>query len=216
MSPRPDPLKVYHITHAKNLKGILADGCLWSDAKRVERNVATELVGMSKIKQRRLTDLAVSCHKGTLVGQYVPFYFCPRSIMLYILNRGNHPDITYRGGQRPILHLQADVEKVVRWARRKRVRWAFSTRNAGTRYCQFRNSVEKLDEIDWKAVASDDFRDQAVKDGKQAEFLVHECFPWDLVEKIGVLDKKVTERVEEIIAEADHQPTVSVERAWYF
>jgi len=50
----------------------------------------------------------VKCHPGTKVGQYVPFYFCPRSIMLYILHRGNHPDLDYREGQGPILHLQAD------------------------------------------------------------------------------------------------------------
>lgn len=142
MSQPPDPLKIDHITHAKNLPGIVSEGRLWSDAQRLERSVATELVGMSKIKLRRLTELAVSCHKGTTVGQYVPFYFCPRSIMVYILNKGNHPEIAYSGGQRPILHLQADVAEVVHWAKKQRVRWAFTTSNAGTRYCQFFHSPE--------------------------------------------------------------------------
>jgi len=40
---------------------------------------------MSTIKARRLYDLEVDCHPGTKVGEYVPFYFCPWSIMLYLL-----------------------------------------------------------------------------------------------------------------------------------
>jgi hypothetical protein len=216
MSQRPDPLKIFHITHAKNLSGIVSEGCLWSDAQRLARELTTELVGLPTIKQRRLTQQRVTCNKGTLVGQYVPFFFCPRSIMLYILNKGNHPEITYKGGQSPILHLQADVTEVVRWAQRKRIRWAFSTRNAAVRYCEFHNSLDRLDEIDWNAVAANDFRDQAVHDGKQAEFLVLNSFPWELVEKIGVFDSQVARRVKELIAGSKHQPIVEVERAWYF
>jgi ssDNA thymidine ADP-ribosyltransferase, DarT len=28
------------------------------------------------------------------VGEYVPFYFCPRSITLFLLHKGNHVDLT--------------------------------------------------------------------------------------------------------------------------
>ncbi len=51
--------------------------------------------------------MEVKCHPGTKVGEYVPFYFCPRSVMLYILYMGNHPELGYRGGQAPIVHLSA-------------------------------------------------------------------------------------------------------------
>ena len=92
---------------------------------------------MSAIKARRLLELEVDCHPGTKVGEYVPFYFCPRSIMLYLFYRGNHPDLDYTGGQRHLVHLEADLHEVVQWAERKEVRWAFSDRNAGTRYAFF-------------------------------------------------------------------------------
>ena len=71
---------------------------------------------MSEIKRRRLEELDVKSHPGTKVGQYVPFYFCFRSIMLYLLYQGNHPELTYRGGQRPIIHLEADFNATVEWA----------------------------------------------------------------------------------------------------
>jgi hypothetical protein len=71
---------------------------------------------MSEIKRRRLEELEVDCHPGTKVGAYVPFYLCPRSMMLFLLHKGNHVDLTYTGGQRPIVHLQADLRRVVEWA----------------------------------------------------------------------------------------------------
>jgi hypothetical protein len=37
------------------------------------------VVGMSEIKRRRLEALDVDCHPGSKVGEYVPFYFCPRN-----------------------------------------------------------------------------------------------------------------------------------------
>jgi hypothetical protein len=98
--------KVFHITHVRNLRNIVKAGVLWSDAKRVEMGLSCNVVGMSHIKQRRLQEIEVRCHAGTHVGEYVPFYFCPRSIMLYILHRGNHPDLDYNEGQQPIVHLR--------------------------------------------------------------------------------------------------------------
>jgi hypothetical protein len=120
---------------------------------------------MSAIKARRLFELEVDCHPGTKVGEYVPFYFCPRSIMLYLLYRGNHPDLTYTGGQRPLVHLEADLHEVIEWADSNGVRWAFSDRNAGIRYA-FYNDVNKFDRLDWNAIAATDFRDPIVKEGK--------------------------------------------------
>ncbi|MFS8889637.1 DUF4433 domain-containing protein, partial [Synechococcus sp. R55.2] len=139
-------------------------------------------MGMSKIKQRRIKELEVSCHPGTKVGDYVPFYFCPRSIMLYVIHCANHPELTYRGGQTRIVHLEADLHRVIAWADHNQVRWAFSLSNAGARYAEFRSQPDCLGELDWNAIVARDFRDPDIKERKQAEFLVHRYFPLDLVE----------------------------------
>lgn len=208
--------KIYHITHLDNLPAILESGCLWSDAKRLELGLATEIVGISGIKARRLKDRPVKCHPDTRVGEYVPFNFCPRSVMLYILHMGNRPGLSYHGGQQPIVHLVADMQDAVTWAQASGRPWSFSDRNAGTWYAAFFCSLGDLGSINWDAVRATDFRDPVVKDGKQAEFLVHECFSWHLVERIGVYSKDIQESVEEMMAGADHQPAVSVERSWYY
>ena len=54
--------------------------------------------------------------------------------MLFLLHKGNHVDLTDRGGQRPIVHLEADLRTVVEWADSIERRWAFGNRNAGARY----------------------------------------------------------------------------------
>jgi len=213
----PNRPKIYHITHLRNLPNIAQAGCLWSDAKRIELRLQSELVGMSQIKRRRLQEIEVACHASTHVGDYVPFYFCPRSVMLFILHRGNHPDLVYAGGQRPIVHLQADLLSVVKWAEQQRQKWAFSDRNAGTFYCRFYDSLAQLKRvINWMAIGATDFRDVAIKEGKQAEFLVHQSFPWSLIEQIGVMDKRVAERVQQDLKDATHLPPVEVKRDWYY
>jgi len=218
MSPVPADPKIYHITHLRNLPEIVQSGRLWSDAKRLELCLDCEIVGMSGIKRRRLEELDVSCHTGTKVGQYVPFYFCPRSIMLYILYAGNHPELNYHEGQRPIVHLQADLIATIRWAEAQGVRWAFSDRNAGTYYANFYRRIADLDKVNWDAVQSTDFRDMLVKEGKQAEFLVYESFPWHLVEKIGVYDTNIVDQVNTILDGygTPHRPVIINERTWYY
>ena len=216
MAKVPAQPKIYHITHLRNLPQIVEAGRLWSDAERIERGLECDVVGMSHIKRRRLEEIEVDCHPGTRVGEYVPFYFCPRSIMLFILHKGNHPDLNYTEGQRPIVHLEADLNAVVEWAEGKVRRWAFSDRNAGDRLVKFYSSVSDVRNLNWAAIAESEFRDPVVKVGKQAEFLVHQSFPWRLVKRIGVCDGSVRARVQEAIEAATHQPAVSVQSGWYY
>ena len=107
---------------------------------------------MNKIKQRRLSELRLSCHPGLLVGGCVPFYFCPRSIMLYVIHKANHPELAYRGGQGPIIHLEADLNDTIVWADRNQRRWAFTLSDAGSYYFEDRSDLAQLDEINWSAV----------------------------------------------------------------
>jgi hypothetical protein len=198
-----------------NLPSILTDGGLWSDAAMIAQGGPASSIGISNIKQRRLA-LPVGCHPGSMVGDYVPFYFCPRSIMLFLIHRANHPELTYRGGQGPILHLEADLHETVAWAAGEGRRWAFSLSNAGAVYTEFRGRLDQLGEVNWQAVASRDFRDAQMKEGKQAEFLVHGFFPWELVRRVGVQSAAVQGRVLQALAGAAHRPAVDVRADWYY
>lgn len=51
---------------------------------------------------------------------------------------------------------------------------------------------------------------------RQAEFLVHERFPLELVRSIGVYSSAKAEEVEEILDDANIEIPVVVKSAWYF
>ncbi len=136
--------------------------------------------------------------------------------MLYVIYRGNNPELSYRGGQEPIVHLQADLHEVVAWATNARRPWAFSLSNAGAVYTRFRSNLAELDQIDWRAVAATDFRRPEVKEGKQAEFLLHGPFPWGLITRIGVYSGHIRSQVERALHSAHHLPKIEVRRDWYY
>lgn len=216
MSPVPAQPKIYHITHTDNLPAIVRDRVLLSDAAIAARGGPSVVIGMSEIKRRRIEEITVACHPGTKVGDYVPFYFCPRSVMLFLIHKANHPDLSYLGGQGPILHLEADLHEVVRWADRKSHQWAFSLSNAGSYYVEFRDCLEELALINWAAISEQDFRSPDVKEGKQAEFLVHGTFPWELVRRVGVCSADMKARAETALEDATHRPPVEILRHWYY
>lgn len=154
------------------------------------------------------------------VGQCVPFYLCARSVMLFLIHRGNHPNLTYRGGQELILHLEADLYAAVEWAEANGKRWAFTLSNAGAAYFEDRCDIAELGEINWDAVRANKWSgpgvDPFVKDGKQAEFLIEHSFPWELVSRIGVRTPAVRLQVEQVLPGAAHRPPVEVVPTWYY
>ncbi|NPV56380.1 MAG: DUF4433 domain-containing protein [Anaerolineae bacterium] len=208
--------KIYHIAPVDRLQSIIADDCLWCDAEISRRKLSGTTIGMSRIKQRRLTKLTLTSHPGLHVGDCVPFYFCPRSVMLYVIAQANHPELTYRGGQGPIVHMEADLYTSVAWAQQNKRRWAFTLSNAGSTYFEDRNDLEQLAEINWEAVQTHDWRDESTKESKQAEFLMEFAFPWHLIERIGVYSQSIYQKVMDILPAKGQQPRVEIRPEWYY
>lgn len=210
--PVPARPKIYHIVHVDNLASIVADGCLWPDAVMARRQGAA-VIGNNEIKADRLR-LPVSCHAGTYVGDYVPFYFCPRSVMLYVIWRRNHPNVSFRDGQGPVVHLLADLHEVVEWASRLGRKWAFTDINAANRAADFYDDLAQLERLNWSAIRATQWASS--RDHKMAEFLMHEGFPWELIRGIGVHSEPVGKRAIVAFGNAKHRPAVKVKQEWYY
>lgn len=213
--PQPKNPKIYHIIHTDRLRSVIKDGGLFCDAEMNKRDTSGSTIGMSRIKERRLS-LPVACHSGDYVGDYVPFYFCARSVMLYVIQCANNPDLEYTGGQEPIIHLEADLKSVIEWANAHNKRWAFSLSNAGASYTEFRSRVDQLNELKWNFIASTDFRPRDIQEGKQAEFLFHHYFPLELFERIGVMSAAVAQQVANMMITLPHKPKIEIQRNWYY
>lgn len=210
----PAQPKLYHIVHVDRLPPIVADGLLWCDAEIVRRAPPGTTIGMNDIKQRRLKELTLNSYPDLHVGDCVPFYFCPRSIMLYLIHQANHPELVYRGGQEAIVHLECDLYATVAWAGQEGRRWAFTLSNAGAYYFEDRCDLAQLNEINWAAVQASNW--QSCKEGKQAEFLVEHCCPWHLVERIGVHSRVVYQQAVHVLPAGGHRPVVEIRPDWYY
>ena len=215
----PEQPKIYHIVHEDRLPSIIARNGLWCNAEVRERGLSGTNIGMSDIKRRRF-NRCLQSHADLRVGDCVPFYFCPCSVMLYVIYRGNHKQLAYRDGQEPIIHLEADLYKTVQWAEAHSLRWAFTTSNAAASYCEDYSDLGQLGKIGWDAVKATQWSGPdipaEVKERKQAEFLVERCFPWHLVERIGVRSPQYCEAVRKRLQEASHKPEVTVIQGWYY
>jgi hypothetical protein len=207
--------KIYHILHIDRLRSVINSDGLLSDALMQGEDNGT-VIGMSHIKSRRLNELMLRSHQGLYVGRCVPFYFCPRSVMLYFIFCRNHSDLTYTEGQDPVIHLESRLSRAIRWADRNNLRWAFTFSNAGSRSFDDAADIRRLTEIDWDAVNAKYWQDPYVKEKKQAEFLVEDRFHWRLIERIGVNTKEVRERALDILEKAKHQPDVEILQRWYY
>jgi hypothetical protein len=213
--PVPAQPKIYHIVHVDRLASIVADGFLWSDATMVQRQGVGTTIGMSDIKARRLNELFLSCHPQLRVGHCAPFYFCPRSVMLFLIFRRSEK-LIYKGGQEPIIHLEADLFETINWAQQNAKRWAFTLSNAGAYYFEDRSNVAQIGDIDWNAVQARKWSGNGIspslKEGKQAEFLIEQAFPWQLVERIGVFSQGYVQLVSNAMNGAVHRPRIDVKR----
>ena len=134
--------------------------------------------------------------------------------MLYLIHQANHPELSYRGGQTPIVHLEFDLHAAVAWAEANSRRWAFTLSNAGSRYFEDRSDLAQLHEIDWEAVQATNWA--SCKDGKQAEFLVEKSFPWELVERVGVCNNATYHQAAHALAASTHKPVLEIRANWYY
>lgn len=204
--------KIFHITHLSNLQSVITAGCLLADSLIRSRSVSHTRIGYEHIKQRRL-ERAVDLESGGFLGDYVPFNFCPRSVMLYVISIGQVPG--YDGGQEQIVHLVSRVGTAINLG----TPWGFTDRHAELGYALYFDQLTQLDKVDWTSISATQWggagRDQ-IKERKQAEFLVYQRFPWEAVEQIGVKNEAVANQVNQILSSSHHKPDVLIQSGWYY
>ena len=211
--PAPAKLAIYHIAHVDRLASMVADGCLWCDTEAARRGAPGTAIGMAEIKKRRRWRRLHS-HPGLRVGDCVPFYFCPRSVMLFVIHKAEEPGLAYRGGQEAVVHLEADLRQAVGWADRHQRRWAFTLSNAAASYSEDYCDLAQLGKIDWDAVQAGYWAN--CRDGKQAEFLIERSFPWALVRRIGVCSQNTCRQARAAVQAGAHRPPVHILPEWYY
>ncbi len=207
------PTEIYHITHIKNLSSILQSGGLVANSGLQKQQIQYTDIAHSQIQGRR-ADTVVPCAAGGYLHDYVPFYFAPRSPMLYAIHKDNVED--YTGGQSPIIHLVSEAELV----ETNNLTFAFTDGHANMAYSEFYDNLQSLNKIDWQIMQERYWRDTK-EDGdrkrrRQAEFLIHQYCPWKLITKIGVKNSTFESQVRSILQKFNYNNSVKVYRNWYY
>ncbi len=164
--------------------------------------------------QDRRARIRVPCGAGGVLHDYVPFYFAPRSPMLYTINRGNVT--SYTQGQAALIHLVSDVLEI----EIRGLDFVFTDGHAVMQITDFFDHLNYLDHIDWDVMESrywnDTNEDNDRKRRRQAEFLVHNFLPWQLITEIGVINSTIKAQAENILQKFTHKPSVIVRNNWYY
>lgn len=213
MPIEPNHIPIYHITHVNNVSRILKEDGLWSDAQCLERGLMPANVAHLQLKERRM-ERQVPLPVGGTLGNYVPFYFCNRSPMLYSIHSGCVADCA--GDQRDMVYLVSSVGQVLQYTQE----WCFTDGHAVLETTKFYENIDACDKIDWPVIDSwswkDTLGDNDRKRRKQAEFLVKNFFSWSLIERVGVHDMRQKEVVNQLLNAHAHCPILNIEPQWYY
>jgi len=207
------PTRIYRIVHVDNLPGILAAGGIHSPrSSQHAPPTPYKTIHHLSIQAQRATKPVPVGPQG-IIHDYVPFYFNPRSPMLYALHRGNVEG--HSGGQQPIIVLVSSAQA----AAADGLGYVFTDGHSIMALSNFYDDLADLDKVRWDVVSAKYWNNHA--DGRrlrQAEFMVRDFFPWRLVEGIGVYDATVKPQVESDLSKYPrlHQPPVEVVTSFYF
>ena len=132
--------------------------------------------------------------------------------MLFTISRGNIPGRK----QADIVYLVSAIE----WVSERNLGYVFTDGHPIMLITSFFDNTDDLDKIDWNLMGATYWHDIATdldrKRRRQAEFLVHDFFPLDLVGGIAVYDEDMEERVTDSINTLVAKPTIAVKRGWYY
>jgi hypothetical protein len=185
---------------------------MWCGAEMSARELPYKQIGLQGLTTNR-KEKSVPCGEGGNLTDYVPWHFCPRSVMLYQIHTGFSD---YKEGQEPILHFVTTVEKVSSLG----LHFAFTDRHAKTSYAQFFDDLSHLPELDWPVIQSPNFaRTNDEPDRpyiKEAEFLIHRFVPLEAIVGIGVHSQRYKDDCDRILEEADVNIKVKVYPRWYY
>ncbi len=196
---------VCHMTSINNLESIIATGKLLCKNALSKNKVTYVDVANQEVQDKRAR-VTVTLGPGGNLHNYVPFYFWGQTPMLFV-NRDRQHDIIFF----------ATTTKTVA---ESGANFVFTDRHAVVSYAKFYNNLEELTCLDWQTIKSkywgNDENDPARKEKKQAEFLVHESVPWDLIKGIAVLDEKAKEAVSCLIDDLPNKPIIKIKQEWYY
>lgn len=150
-----------------------------------------------------------------MIGEYIPFYFTPKSIMLFNIITGYWHPLVQKRNQSEILIIRcliADLALLPQW---------FFTDGQGNDFSSNHyNDLDNLELVDWKSIQNGEF---SKSDGDfdrprryQAEFLVHKQVPLKSVESLNVYNDQAENFVNNYLHLNNINLAVNIQPHYFF
>jgi hypothetical protein len=202
----------YRITHIGNLPLILEQGIVTKHHPNA--NNAYINIGNPEIIDVRSTT-PVKIEGYGFIGDYVPFYFTPKSIMLYNIITGYwHPKVPRRNRDE-ILVIRCLIENLAQLPQ-----WFFTDGQGNDIASSHYKDLTDIDKIDWHCIQHSDF---SKNDGDydrprryQAEFLVQNVVPLSAIESLNVYNQAAATAVQAILKENNINLAVNLLSQYFF
>lgn len=201
--------RIYRMIHIENLPRLLEWGGDWAQSEAKRRALSKRPIHHTEIMDAR-ERAHISVEPRGVVADYVPFYFGPRSPMLYAIKQGK---VDGCKDQKEIIYLVSTAEAVAE----ANLPFVFTNGHAIIGYVDHFNRLEDLPKVPWDVIKAQYWNNHT--DGRckrQSEFLVRDFFPLSLVGGIGVANEKRLAEVEAILTAAKISVQVKVCNQWYF
>lgn len=194
--------RIYHVTHASNLPGILGSGALTAETSPV-----TDISSEEARAARRATTVAGP--DSATVAEHVPFYLSPNARLWESMRAGStDPRLA------PTAHGLAAAEFVILVSTVKTVATdeasiVVTDGDAAGQLTRFAATDETWKRMLYRLIS--DESDALLS----AEFLVQNSVPFDAVTLIGVPHDRARDAVKLALAGSTHVPRVAVHPPWF-
>ncbi len=203
----------YRICHIKNISEIFQNGLCNKYHPKASKTYIN--IGNTEIIDVR-DEIPVRISGYGNVGEYVPFYFTPMSIMLFNIVTGFRQPIVPKRQKEDIIVIRCRIKDLSVLGK------FFFTDGQANEQTMTKHyyDLADLDKIDWGIIHNSDFKRNADDTDKtrryQAEFLVHSYVPANVIESINVYNEKAATFVQAEMAKTDLIIPIRIVKEYFF
>ncbi len=203
--------RIYHLTHVRNLPGILASGALLADGSDSwSIRPIVDISSAETRESRRAT--AVSGLGSPNVGEFVPFFLVPNATMWEGIRSGSLDPRLSADAHGATAADFVILVSTVKLASEHTLDGGIVVADGDaahvlTRIAASTESSERM----LRRLRADDSAETIA----EAELLIKDSFPFELVTLVGVANDRARDEVRAILKSSEHSPKVSVYPPWF-
>lgn len=205
------PTLIFRLMHYANLEYTLSKGMYCGNSQNADPNYIN--IGHRNLIGKRGKRI-VPTTPGGVLNNYVPFYFAPRSPMLYSICHKNVDG--FSGKQSDIIYLVSSVEKIIS----AKIPFVFTDGHAYEIFSRFFNQINDLDKVDWTIMGATYWnnteQDNDRMRRRMAEFLAYQFVPPSCILAIVVYNEKIKNIVGSTQIKCNTKINTIIKRNWYY